>query len=282
MHRGYTKSWRKELDSDVWKLPPLYHRVWFWIRSKCNHETTCIPTTRRYGIWLLAGQKLTSNQQIAQGVSWVENGTEHTPHKQTICRILTWLEHNNMLTVTAGNQGTLISITNFDTYNESKPSPVTDDVPPMRRTVYTEKNVIEVKTLKDSYASSSTKHVSRIPSGDHQTFIAWWCFAYELTQGKPYHITGKDFKLVKELLGTYNLKQLIHMCCWLLTTQDAWFLRKRSIGSLVNNDNNLPGPKDPAHNNAAYRTAGIIPPEGIMFENWRFWEQNEPQEALAL
>ena len=150
MHRGYIKSWRKELDSAVWHMPPLYHRVWFWLRSNCNFEATCIPTPRRFGIWLLPGQRLTSNQQIAQGVSWHENGTEHTPHKQTISRILTWLEHNNMITVTVGHHGTLIFITNWNSYNGQEPSHVTHDVPPMRRTSTTVKNVVEVTSVRSS------------------------------------------------------------------------------------------------------------------------------------
>ncbi len=282
MHRGYTKSYRKELDSDIWKLPPLFHRTWFWIRSRCNHETACIPTTRGYGIWLLPGQRLTSIQQIAEGVAWYENGQQKTPDKRTIVRVLDWLEAQQCITVTSNAHGSLVSVMNWHTYNSESPLQVTDDVPPVQRTMYTEKNDKEEKNLKDSCASPPAKRPSRIPSGDHQTFIAWWCFAYEITQGKPYLTTGKDMKPVKELLATYTLKPLVFMACWFLTCRDEWLGSKRDIAMFRSQANRIPGPKDPAHDSAAYRRAGIIPPEGVMFENWRFWEQNEPQEALAL
>ena len=45
--------------------------------------------------------------------------------------------------------------------------------------------------------------------------------------------------------------------------------------------NRIPGPKDKEHNADAYRTAGIIPPEGTMFEDWQFWQQDDTQEALT-
>lgn len=279
MHRGYTKSWRKELDSDIWKLPPLYHRVWFWLRSRCNHESTYIPTTRGYGIWLLPGQRLTSIQQIAEGVTWHENGQQKTPDKRTIVRILGWLEAQQCITVASNTHGSLVSVMNWHTYNSESPLQVTDDVLPLQRTMYTEKNDKEVKTLKTSCASPTSK---RPPSGDHQTFLAWWSYAYELTQGKPYLITGKDLKPVKELLTVYGLKPLVITACWFLTCQDAWLASKRDITMLKSQINRLPGPKDKEHNADAYRTAGIIPPEGTMFEDWHFWQQNEEQEALAL
>ncbi|MBK5276284.1 MAG: hypothetical protein JJE30_14715 [Desulfuromonadales bacterium] len=147
------------------------------------------------------------------------------------------------------------------------------DVPPAFRTI---KN----KNKKESSCVSPPS--KRPPSGDHQTFIFWWAYAYERTQGKPYLTSGKDFKPVKELLTAYGLKPLVITACWFLTCQDEWLASKRDITMFKSQINRLPGAKDEKHNAGAYRAAGIIPPEGTLFENWHFWQQDEAQEKLAL
>lgn len=116
MKKGFTKAWRKELDSDIWAMPPLYHRVWFWIRQKAQHEVFLFPTPK-FGIWVLPGQRLTSLQQIAEGVKWYEWGKEIIPNKKTIKDIISSLELWGMIEVESNSKGTLITIVNWDTYN---------------------------------------------------------------------------------------------------------------------------------------------------------------------
>lgn len=117
MKTGYTKAHRKELKSDIWKMPPLYHRVWFWLRSKAKYKVERFPSKKKYSIWLLPGQWLTSLDNIAEGVSWMEYGVEKRPNKKTIKQILDWLVFNEMVTVVSNAYGTFYSITNWDTYN---------------------------------------------------------------------------------------------------------------------------------------------------------------------
>lgn len=116
MKKGFTKAWRKELDSDVWAMPPLYHRVWYWIRQKAQHETFLFPTPK-LGIWILPGQRLTSLQQIAEGVKWYEWGKEIVPNKKTIKDIIDSLESWGMIEVESNAKGTLVTVVNWDTYN---------------------------------------------------------------------------------------------------------------------------------------------------------------------
>lgn len=114
---GYAKSWRKELRSDVWNMPPIYHRVWYWLRLNVQHETYLFPTPVKLGIWVLPGQRLTSLRQIAEGVSWKEWGVEKVPNTKTIKAVLDWLEAREMVTVESNGKGTLISVVNWHTYN---------------------------------------------------------------------------------------------------------------------------------------------------------------------
>jgi hypothetical protein len=126
MKRGYTKSYRKELDSDIWIMPPLYHRVWFYLRSKAKWEQQLFPTKKKFGIWVNPGQLITSIDLIAYGVQWTEWGKEKKPNKKTIKSILNWLEGNGMILVESNATGTFINIVNWGTYNDNNQENVTE------------------------------------------------------------------------------------------------------------------------------------------------------------
>ena len=86
MHRGYTKAWKRELLSDIWKMPPLYHRVFYYLRQKAKYQTELFPT-RGLGIWVTPGMLITSISAIAEGVSYLEWGVQKTPNKKIISEI---------------------------------------------------------------------------------------------------------------------------------------------------------------------------------------------------
>lgn len=74
--QGYIKDHRKELNSDIWAMPPLYHRVWQWLKYKANHDDATIPMADGTKFWIRKGQHLTSVRNIAQGVGWFEGSLE--------------------------------------------------------------------------------------------------------------------------------------------------------------------------------------------------------------
>jgi uncharacterized phage protein (TIGR02220 family) len=115
MRRGYTLDWRKGIDSDVWKMPPLYDRVWKWLRLSANHKAVDVITPKG-SIHLEPGQRITSMRQIAEGVSWEEWGTPRIPSPKTISVILAWLQQQEMVTVESNSKGTVISIINWHIY----------------------------------------------------------------------------------------------------------------------------------------------------------------------
>lgn len=134
MKRGYTKAWRKELESDIWKMPPLYHRVFYYLRLKARWKTEIFPT-RKIGMWVSPGMNITSIEKIAQGVSYIEYGVERTPNKKTIYEILKWLKSNGMITIESNDKGTTIYIYNWDTYQAEDMVKVTTDIQRKKRTV---------------------------------------------------------------------------------------------------------------------------------------------------
>lgn len=156
---GFAKSWRKELHSDVWQEPPIYHRVWYWLRLNVQHEPFLFPTREKFGIWVLPGQRITSLRQIAEGVAWKEWGVEKVPNVKTIKAVLDWLESQEMVTVVSNTKGTLITLTNWDTYNESAYKKVTAESNSERitdgtRSGYKEEGYRKKKNIKPSSPES--------------------------------------------------------------------------------------------------------------------------------
>ena len=114
---GYAPSWRKEFASEIWSMPPIYHRVWYWLRMNVQYADFLFPVRRAYGVWVLEGQRLTSIQQICEGVKWTEWGVEKVPNKRTIAAVLDWLKSRHMVTVESNATGTLITVVNWHLYN---------------------------------------------------------------------------------------------------------------------------------------------------------------------
>lgn len=122
----------------------------------------------------------------------------------------------------------------------------------------------------------------RPPSGNHQTFVAWWCMAYEITQDKPYLFAAKDAKATKTLLGLHPIKHLILIASHFLTVEDAFLANRRDLPMLQSQINRMPPPGEIMAGNAArFRAAGLLPPDDVLFEDWTFWEIEETTTNAA-
>ena len=132
---------------------------------------------------------------------------------------------------------------------------------------------------KESLVAPPTS--KRPPSGNHQLFISWWHYAFEKTQCRAYLFAAKDAKAVKSLLTIHPLKHLVLAACYFLTVEDAFLNNRRDLPMLLSQVNRMPGPSDPAHNGGTrYRSAGLLPPEGVKLENWRFYDTTPTEKEL--
>lgn len=129
MHSGYILSWRKKIRSDVWKMPPMYMRVFEWIIHSANHEKKVIPTPAG-ALTVEPGQRVTSLRQIAEGVAYFEYGVERIPNTKTISVILDWLKSNGMITLESNAKGTVVSVIKWNTYNVEPVKKVTQSKQP--------------------------------------------------------------------------------------------------------------------------------------------------------
>lgn len=178
MRSGYTKAWRRELLSDVWKMHPLYHRVFYYLRHKANWENKLLPTRQvpKMGMWLSPGMLISSYELIAEGVSYYEDGVLKVPNKKTIKVILDWLEEYQMIERISNAKGTVIYITNWDTYQSNDDIKVTPDGLQKKRQTDTKKKYKEVKEVKEvtSLAPDSEKIDFDLPEWiDRELWGAW-------------------------------------------------------------------------------------------------------------
>ena len=120
--KGYIKDYRKELESDIWVMPPLYHRVWQYLKYKANHKENKIPMRDGTFLTIKPGQHLTSIRKIANDVGWYERGVFKTPNPKTVSSILEWLEKQEMISIDRGKgnrQYTLITLLNWGLYQSN-------------------------------------------------------------------------------------------------------------------------------------------------------------------
>lgn len=116
---GWIKDYRKEVESAIWQMPPLYHRVWQYIKYTANHKDNKIPLVDGTEMTIKKGQNLTSIRNIARGVGYFEGRSWKEPSTHTISKIIKFMEQQNMITVDRGKNNreyTLITIKNWDEY----------------------------------------------------------------------------------------------------------------------------------------------------------------------
>lgn len=265
MKKGFTKAWRKELESDIWLMSPIYHRVWFWLRQKVQHELHFLPTHKKFGIWVLPGQRITSYQQIAEGVKWHEWGQEKIPNKRTISAVIDWLKDSGMIEVESNAHGTLITVINWHIYN----SVVNGESNADETGSAHKKRMIKNKEEKPKKTLSPKKPVTY--SSDHQLFIAWFCYAFqELNQRKYIFQSGKDAKLISEMLKVCPLTKLVARAChYLLDTKCT----SHSIGFFQVRLNDYS--PDPTLILEKCRSLEILPSAGQKLKEWMEEKENE-------
>jgi DnaD/phage-associated family protein len=120
--QGYIKDHRKELHSDVWMMPPLYHRTWQYLKYIVNHKDNTIPMRDGTFMTIKAGQHLTSLRDIAKNIGWYEGVKWKEPNPKTVTTILEWLENQSMIKIDRGRgnrQYTLITLLNWDLYQQN-------------------------------------------------------------------------------------------------------------------------------------------------------------------
>ncbi len=115
---GYILESRKILDSEIWKKPPLYFKVWHYLLLKAQFKDSAS---------LKRGQLIVSIPEIQEACSYYIGYRKVTPTKKEIYSVINWLRNpcegetkgNNergMIVTTKVTHGMLVTICNFNVY----------------------------------------------------------------------------------------------------------------------------------------------------------------------
>lgn len=123
---GYILLSRKLIESEIWRKPPLYLKVWVYLLARAQHGDYK---------GLKRGELRASIPEIMEDCFWYVGYRKVTPTKDQIFQILDWMrkpqniscESNDesnkqatMITTTRATQGMLIKIDNYSLYQQSK------------------------------------------------------------------------------------------------------------------------------------------------------------------
>lgn len=125
---------------------------------------------------------------------------------------------------------------------------------------------------------TAKKAVDPVKSAERQLFLHWFCHAFRESQGDRYRVEGaKDGNILKALLSRVPVKELVAKACGMFTDVNFPKSKRPSLGMLSAKLNDYP-----VHVNGRlddFRQLGLLPPEGIMLENWTPWKETEIETA---
>jgi hypothetical protein len=119
---GYILLSRKLLESEIMAKPPLYLKVWIYLLTNAQHK--------EYK-GLKRGQLFTSIPEIQEAMSYMVGYRKETPSYKQIRSVLDWLRfpyegttkderRESMIGTTKGTHGILVTIVNYDLYQDPK------------------------------------------------------------------------------------------------------------------------------------------------------------------
>lgn len=158
MHRGYVKYWRKSIDHALFKKPLLWH---FWqyclIKASRNERDVFINGIM---VSIPAGSFV-----FGRKVASIETGLS----EQQIRTALKHFEKLENLTIKTTNKYSIISIINWDVYQEHQPADQPTDQPIINQQSTTDKKV--EKGRRDMSCPTDPKKTESIYP---ENFLAFW------------------------------------------------------------------------------------------------------------
>lgn len=220
--RGFIKDYRQELDSDIWIMPPLYHRVWQYLKYKVNHTDNEIPMRDGTKLLVKKGQHLTSYRKIAKGIGWYEGPLWKEPNSKTVKTICDWLEANEMISQnhgTGNRQYTLITIVNWDLYQSKESEVVTDKKQLGNSQVTVRKQLVDINKNDKNDKNDKKKDIKAFCPNSDEFRLASYLFSW-IKQNNPkakkpnLQLWSKTFNLMIRIdeRPVNEIKQVIEWC----------------------------------------------------------------------
>lgn len=125
-NKGWIKLYRQIIESEIFKKPPLYLKVWIYLLSRAQHKDfkdlkrgelwTSVPEIQEACSWYVGYRKVTPTyKEVYSVIQWLRE-----PHERIYERTTNGNTNGNMIVTTKATQGMLIKIENYNVYQEPK------------------------------------------------------------------------------------------------------------------------------------------------------------------
>lgn len=231
---GYYIKARCIQQSAIAHQPPHYREVWDWLIANANHAPQKV-----YGKTIRRGQLHCIIDDIREGLHWYV-GYRKMQYKKHDCEnAMKWLTKAEMITTTKTGRGVIVTILNYDTYQnpknyESRSESRTDNdnhaetMPEEKQELKNEENVNneEEKLLRFRAA----------PDESYNAFLLAWHSRYgRFPSWAEGHGSQQEFvtlaKLVKKLKG--NKAKLLECYKLMLADDDRYLVENGHRPSLL-------------------------------------------------
>lgn len=112
---GYYIKARKIQDSSIATAPPHVREIWDWLLKEVNHSDKVYN-----GRNIKRGQCVRSYSDIINGLKWYVGYRKMTYSKANCETAMKWLKKHTMITTTKTTKGMVITICNYDKYQDPK------------------------------------------------------------------------------------------------------------------------------------------------------------------
>lgn len=263
---GYILLARKVIDSDLMNKPAHYLKLWVWMLSKANWKDRDK---------LKRGQFVTTISEMQEAGGYKIGYRTRSLTKDEVRSAYEAFTKATMITTTKTTRGMIVTIQNYDLYQNPKnyephDEPHNEDT---AKPTPTPHDTEEREERKKETITRRTK--KRAPSGDHQRFLHYWQAVWRYEFGEEYIITGKDHTHVKTCLKTLGLRASMGKAASFITSEDRFLKGKKDIAMMVSMINRIELPSDEQEERLF--EAGLVPPKGAL-EDWDFWTKEEDDE----
>jgi len=184
VHRGYVKLWRKSENSPAFQDPDLW-KLWCLCLMKASHKHTFVSVDgMKEPVELFPGQFVTGRYSLHADYYPKRKRNQKSPY--TIWRWLDVLQNMENLSIKTCNKFSIVSITNWDSYQCESPTNEQQNA-----------QIMSSRRATDEHKQECKKNVkNKTSSANADDFDAFWS-AYPKKRDK-----GSALKAWKKINGT--------------------------------------------------------------------------------
>lgn len=231
MERGYVKFWRMSEDSEVFASSDLW-RLWSWCLFRANFKKRFVPFKTGKGevtVKLDPGQFIFGRSKAAESLGWSAS---------TVWKRMKRLESIGNIAIESNRQYSIVSICNWEQYQDSLVEKVTGKEQPSDRQGTAKEQPSDTdKNDKKEKKEKKTKDIVEEPPRPQIPYSQIVSFLNEKAGTKYKPTTNKTKSLIKarfnEGFSLEDFKSVIETKCdeWLTDDKMVMYLRPETLFS---------------------------------------------------